>query len=144
MEGRKRVQIDFSNTTSRTKQEFKEECNINNLVNRWLKAGAPPLPETGEIYGDFTNVGDFMQAVTAVQAVEDIFASLPSAIRAASDNSPAKLIEMLDENPELDLENLGSAVGQEDGQEPAGEGEDSPEGEPEGQAPEEEPEGQPT
>lgn len=84
----------------KTKQEFLEECDINNIIARYRKTGV--LPNTfGDIgsYGDFSEVTCFQDAMIKIQDAEDMFMSLPAGIRSKFDNDPGKFLEFAD-NPE--------------------------------------------
>lgn len=83
----------------RTKQSFKEDCDINAIVRKCSKgkmlthvAKSPPQ------FGDFTTGGlDFRDSLHAVQEAQAAFMELPASIRAAHENDPAKLMEWLDD-----------------------------------------------
>lgn len=110
MEDRRRVQLDCTGSPDRTRQEFKDECDINILMKRWRRGGQiPPAPQGFNNYGDFTNVTSFFEATCQIREAEEAFNSLPARVRASFDNSPAVLIEALDADPTLDLDQLVKA-----------------------------------
>lgn len=94
---RRRVQIMF-NDPSLTKQEYKEESDINNIVARSRVTGE--LPQTRSIpqYGDFSSLPDYQTALNTIQQADEAFLSLDSKIRARFDNNPGALIDFL-QNP---------------------------------------------
>ena len=77
-------------------QNFKDECDINNIVRQFGLTGELPSQPLSPQYGDFTGVLDYHTAVNAVLAAQDQFMELPAQLRARFDNDPAKLIDFLD------------------------------------------------
>lgn len=82
---------------SKVKQSFKEECDINNIVNRFRRTGVlpPPPPDTLK-YGDFSDVGTFQDAMIRAQEAKDMFMDIPAKIRAKFDNDVGKFLEYAD------------------------------------------------
>ena len=76
-------------------QNFKEECDINNIVRNFGLTGELPGQTISPQYGDFTGVLDYHSAVNAVLAAQDQFMELPAQMRSRFDNDPAKLIDFL-------------------------------------------------
>jgi hypothetical protein len=76
-------------------QNFKDECDINNIVRQFGLTGELPGQPLSPQYGDFTGVLDYHTAVNAVLAAQDQFMELPAQLRARFDNDPAKLIDFL-------------------------------------------------
>lgn len=95
MKARKRI---FNPTvdkeTSRVKQEFRKEVDINTIVSR-MKAGQnPPAWMTSKTprYGDFTqNPQTLMEAFDVVAKAEEAFLSLPVEFRRELDHNPMNL-----------------------------------------------------
>lgn len=85
---------------SLAQQQFKDECDINILMGRYLETGVMPQVETPMAYGDFTGVFDFQSAMNAVRTAEGMFGQLPARIKNRFDNNPQKLLDFLalDEN----------------------------------------------
>lgn len=86
-----------------TKQAFKDECDINNIVRRNADGQAvthlnPNTPQ----YGDFANVDDYQTAIHAVRAAEEQFAALPALIRERMANDPANLVAFAQDPNNLD------------------------------------------
>lgn len=74
-------------------QHFQEECDINTIVDRF-KIGIP-LPENvrAPMWGDFTGLTDFRQALDAVAAAEDSFMQMPAKVRSRFGNDPAEFVD---------------------------------------------------
>ena len=90
---------------SLAQQHFKEECDINTILQKFNITGLLPEAPLSPRYGDFTGIGDYHTAMNRVIAVQDEFEALPAQIRARFDNDPAQLIEFLensDNRPEAE------------------------------------------
>ena len=70
----------------RTQQSFKDECDINNIMARYLKAGLLPVSDKVPAYVDTTAI-DFQNAQDLVARVRGEFSLLPAAERDAYGNS---------------------------------------------------------
>ena len=81
---------------SLAQQHFKEECDINTILQKFNITGLLPESPLSPRYGDFTGIGDYHGALNRVIAAQDEFEALPAQIRARFDNNPEKLIEFLD------------------------------------------------
>jgi len=93
---------------SLTQQHFADECDINNILERFNVTGLLPQNPLSPRYGDFSGIDDYHSALNAVMAAEDEFDTLPAQIRARFDNEPAKLIDFLsDENNRDEAVKLG-------------------------------------
>ena len=80
-----------------TKQCFAEECDINNIVNRFQRNGSFPLSDVRGVYGDFSEIGTYQDALIKIQEADEMFDSLPAQVRARFDNDTAKFLEFVDE-----------------------------------------------
>lgn len=77
----------------KTQQQFKEECDINTIVNSFLKTGE--LPENIKLpqYIDYEGIFDFRTAMETLMKAEEAFMELPAPLRAEFDNSPQNFLE---------------------------------------------------
>ncbi|WNK15022.1 MAG: internal scaffolding protein [Microvirus sp.] len=74
----------------RTKQSFRDECDINRIMARYAKSGVlPDLIRGNPQYGDFSSVADYQSALNIVVLAEEQFASLDGQVRARFGNDPA-------------------------------------------------------
>ena len=78
--------LDCSNDIDRTKQEFKDECDMNNIVARINKSGFVPLEAQDSlrnaVFGDATQMPSSFEQVCEIAERGDIaFMSLPALIR---------------------------------------------------------------
>lgn len=92
---RKRVQVHFPEQTL-TKQAFRDECNVNTIMQKYQKTGLLPHVNAHKgFYGDFTDVQDYQTSLNQVMAAQDMFSELPSSIRIQFDNDPAKFLHFV-------------------------------------------------
>jgi len=70
-------------------QHYRDECDINTILERFNVTGELPIGSVQPQYGDFSGVTDYQSALNAVMAAQDSFLALPAAIRAKFDNDPA-------------------------------------------------------
>ena len=92
-----------SKSVSRTKQSFKDECDINcimakvnrHMINHRLNPKKP-------VYGDFSNIPDYAEMLNTVHRVRNSFNSLPAKIRAKFENDPEKLVAYMDDPNNLE------------------------------------------
>lgn len=78
---------------SRTKQSFRDECDINNILRKFNVTGQLPIGSVQPQYGDFSGITDYQSALNAVMAAQDSFLALPAKVRAKFDNDPALFVE---------------------------------------------------
>lgn len=104
-----KVDLDFTDEISMTKQSFAKECDINSIMAKYQKTGLIDHVNKYEgRYGDFTNVSDYQTSLNAVMAAQDEFLSLPSSLRARFANDPAQFLHFVhDENNREEAINLG-------------------------------------
>jgi len=93
---RRRVQLFFSDP-SLTKQSFKDEVDVNNIVARYKKTGQLPghLSTVQPMYGDVSSVPSYQDALNTVLTAQATFMALPSAVRSRFDNDPGKLLAFI-------------------------------------------------
>lgn len=98
---------------SLTQQQFKEEADINTIVNRFLKSGVLPSPVNMPQYVDYEGVFDFQSAMNVVRQADENFMRLDAKVRARFNNSPQEFLEFF-ANPENTDEaiRLGLAIPQ--------------------------------
>ena len=93
--------LDFDGDPGYTKQEFKEECDINVIMSKYTKFGVMPPIQEGQ-WGDFTNVPDLLEAQQIVQRAAEDFSELSSAVRERFSNDPVKLMSFLSDDKNRD------------------------------------------
>lgn len=77
------------------RQEFADECDVNNIVRKHPNVGLlPPLPGVEPIYYDFTSMPDnLMSSMNMMMEAEEAFMRLPAVTRKEFDNDPLRFIE---------------------------------------------------
>lgn len=79
---------------SMTKQSFKDECDINNIMRKYQNTGQlPAMIKSNPTYGDFSKVGSYQESLHVVMKAQEQFDALSSKIRRRFDNDPAKFLE---------------------------------------------------
>lgn len=103
---RKRVVLETSGLPDMAKQSFKDQCDINHIMGRYLKSGQLPLSMREPKYG-YAEPTTFHEAMTVVAQAEQSFALLPSELRKRFHNDPKELLEFIHaRNDEGELVNL--------------------------------------
>lgn len=74
-------------------QQFREEADINIIMERFGRTGELVAPVRMPQYGDFTGVDDYHSAMNAVIAAQVSFDALPAKLRARFENDPGKFVE---------------------------------------------------
>ena len=98
--GPKLKQQIFFEGQGRTKQSFKDECDINTIMAQYVKTGVLPSaydPNSGQFL-DATGY-EYQAAMELVASANSMFHNLPSAVRSRFENDPAKFLNFV-ENPD--------------------------------------------
>ncbi|QCQ84781.1 internal scaffolding protein [Blackfly microvirus SF02] len=86
----------FNREPSLTRQEFAEECDINQLMKRYdghVIGGPGNLPVREPMYFDFADLPqDLMGYLTFMNEAQAQFMSLPAAVRKEFDNDPVEFV----------------------------------------------------
>lgn len=91
--GHPRVQT-VNKEPSMTKQSFKDECDINHIINRYDNTGlVAHLNQAQAKYGDVTQVTDYHDAMNIVAAAQQQFMMLNPKIRDHFNNDPAEFLD---------------------------------------------------
>jgi len=100
--------------SSLTQQQFKDESDINNIVDRFMKTGHLPEPASMPQYVDYEGVFDFQSAMNVVRQADENFMRMDAKVRSRFHNSPQEFLEFF-ANPDNSSEavRLGLAVPQE-------------------------------
>lgn len=82
-------------SVSRTQQHFAKSANINNIMKKYRTSGllTDPsiIPTRKPMFGDFSNVGSFMEAQNLIIEVNNYFNSLPADVRMKFNNNIREL-----------------------------------------------------
>lgn len=109
---RRRVSVDCG-THLITKQEFKEESDINYILNQYKKTGIiNNIMKQQPIYTDLPDELDYQHSMNITMQASDAFQTLPAVVRRYFDNDPLQLVAAV-HNPDMraTLEELGVLEG---------------------------------
>ncbi len=108
MSERIRPVIDCSKDKILTKQSFKKETDINNIMAKFVKQGVmtpEALNKRQEAFADVSDIGDFLECQIKIKDAESAFMTLSPQIRARFGHEPAKLLDFVS-----DPENRDEAI----------------------------------
>lgn len=84
-------------TDGRTKQSFKDETDVNQIIAKHTRMGTlSHLEQWGGQYGDWSDF-DFQEAQNQIARANSMFEQLPSAVRHQFANSPEKFLEYVND-----------------------------------------------
>lgn len=94
---------------SLTVQSSAEECDINTIVNKFLRTGEMPDETAKPRYGDFTGaVNNYHDALNLIIEADEAFMQLPAKIRARFDNDAGQYVDFFnDPKNRAEAEELG-------------------------------------
>jgi phage internal scaffolding protein len=93
--------VSFGTTgDSRTKQSFKNECDVNNILKNYNKTGIMPEGNPGD-YRDLDGT-DYQEYMQTVASANSMFEELPSALRKRFKNDPAQLLSFVHDDKNVD------------------------------------------
>jgi len=98
--GKKPRVIQDCGTISRTKQSFKDECDINNILKKYQKSNL--LEHVNTHQGDYSDLGDqlsYQESLNIIINAKNSFNTLPSSIRKQFENDPAQFLAFVS-NPD--------------------------------------------
>ena len=98
-----------NNEPSKTKQAFKDESDINNVLKKYAATGSLPLNlKDNPRYGDFSTFQDYQSSIQIVMDAQAQFAGLPSLARERFNNDPGIFLDFMS-NPQnsKEFEKLG-------------------------------------
>lgn len=83
----------------KTDQSFKDDCNVNFIVSRFMKTGQiSHLAKRQGHYSDMSYApSDLLEAYKVVKDAEEAFASLPAAVRKRFENNPSEILQFLED-----------------------------------------------
>ena len=88
------------NAPTLCQQHFRDECDINNIMARFMKTGLLPSVNSGSY--DFFDAGEsltYHDACNLIAKADEVFGSLPASVRARFNNDPGEYLAFF-EHPE--------------------------------------------
>lgn len=86
-------------TLGRTKQQFRDECDVNKIMAQYLRTGILDGRDPNQArYMDVSSTFDYQEAMNFIADANGQFYDLPAAIRARFGNDPGELLAFMD-NP---------------------------------------------
>lgn len=85
------------NDKSLTQQQFKDDVNINNIIDKFARGVVPWTNTKRPQYGDFSEVTSYQDALNLVIDTNEKFDSLPAKIRSRFGNDPQQLLEFMND-----------------------------------------------
>lgn len=91
--------VSVNDMPSMTIQSAKDECDINNIVNRYKRTGS--YYEPGAVatrqpqFGDYSSIPDYREALSIIHQADDDFSALPSKVRRRFNNDPLEYVAFL-------------------------------------------------
>ena len=94
---------------SRTQQNFKKECDINNIMAGYERTGLMShVARFQGQYGDVTGAVDYHSAQNAVIQETEMFMTLPAAVRSKFANDPGAFLQFVEDPAnEAEMRELG-------------------------------------
>jgi len=76
-----------------TKQEFKDECDINRILSQYKLTGIiSHINKNQPLYTDLPDASDYQESLNTLNTAETAFASLPSVVRSHFNNDPGEFL----------------------------------------------------
>ena len=83
---------------SLTKQSFKDECNINKIMDKFQRTGViQHYAAHAPTYGDASPI-EYLDALQTIATANEMFDDLPSSVRKRFNNNPEEFLEFV-QNP---------------------------------------------
>lgn len=95
------VRVSFQTTgLSLTKQSFKNECDVNNILKNYNKTGIMPENFNPGEYRDLDGI-DYQEYMQVVASANSMFEGLDSALRKRFKNDPAQLLSFVHDDKNI-------------------------------------------
>lgn len=89
----------INNEKSLTQQQFKAECDVNNIMKKYEQTGEiHHLNRSKGVYQDLSQFTNYQEMLHKVMDAEQAFDALPAETRKRFNNNPQELIEFLGDN----------------------------------------------
>lgn len=103
VKNRIRVSVNASGP-SMTKQQFKAECDINNILKQFSKTGIiDHINRSSAVWADLPPQMDYQESLRLVLEADEAFSTLPSRVRDRYGNDPSRFLSALSDASERDF-----------------------------------------
>lgn len=93
------VDIETGEVVMLTKQEFRDECDINKILDRYTpEALEERLAAANGVYADFSSIMTYGEAKQLIVDSDNAFMSLPAKIRGRFDNDVTQFIDFMEDS----------------------------------------------
>ena len=108
-----RVRLDCSAEPVLTQQNFRDECDINNIIARFKDNGFADVPQADykQSVFDVASAVDFHTAQNIVKNAEAVFSELPVAVRKRFHGSPLEFLSFVDQLDQPEVYSEAQALG---------------------------------
>lgn len=113
--GKRRVQTIFEGP-SLTQQQFKDDCDVNFIMDKYMKTGVWPATDKKGMYADVSEIGDYQSMLEQVKLADEAMMTLPPELRNRFGGDPGAFIAYLqdpanyEESVKLGLREEGAPV----------------------------------
>ncbi len=108
LDARQRVFAYEEGMPSKTKQEFKDESDVNVIVDMYTRGAPLPVQITPGQFLDVSELGDYRTALDTIMEAEEVFKKMPKAVKDAVGNSVAGFLDFVNDPENTDqLVDLG-------------------------------------
>lgn len=90
------------NEPSLTKQEFAEECSMQNILDRANRGGTYMVNSASPMFGDFLGLPDYQGSLDFIIRSREMFDQLDYRIKERFANDPGKLLAFLEDGSNRD------------------------------------------
>lgn len=88
--------------SSRTKQSFKDQVNINKIIKKHRRTGMlEHVNRKAPFYGDVSNLVGYAEALIKVKEAEELFNNMSADIRERFNNNPQEMVTFLEDKNNL-------------------------------------------
>lgn len=88
---------------TKTKQQFKDQCDINKIMKRYQKSGTIDHFSSQEpFYGDVSGLTGYKDHLEKVMEANHLFNGMEADIRERFENSPEKFIDFMGDEKNID------------------------------------------
>lgn len=94
--------LHFGDEVSLAQQQFKDDADINNILDRWTRTGELPVSARLPDFGDFTGPSDYQEALRLVHDADSMFSDLDAKVRARFHNNPAEFLDFMTDPRNVD------------------------------------------